>query len=720
MLFPYVWLRSTGFPYTWLEELALPAEGVRDADTFQRQMERIRRTVVELLDQPLAVEALFLSNPEAVRRLDSLAGADLARPNVRTRQRLRLAWSYLQRFCAKNETVSFFGPLAWGQVNPAAEHALAGTVPDPELGWLRRRRVSFEHWVIDELCARIGEAGPDVLPLRLNHACDLDGTTLSFPLGRRTALPVPAADLVRAIGDGTVEERGEPAPAAVRRLVSAGVLHRELTVAPGTGEPLRDLRAALPERSPAGTGGFDPVALLSTLEGLRTGFEAGDYRQRRAVQATLLSTLSEAGIDTRRPTGTFYAGRSPVYEDCERNFRFEIGGPLVGALETGLQPLLRLYRLVAECAASLLHRHYAAVLTGLGPAGGGTADFVSFLNAARSPATIQVRRRIIRDLGETLRSSWAAICPDPDVDEVDLDEDRLALIAATLRASYPDHGRFSGTLGVGVVSPDVMIAAPHPAAVRAGELRVVLGEVHPCVLTALQPVALPFLGDRDEALRRADALLEPGRVLLATTSRAYHRSQIAWPVTPNLYEVELPGATSRCPRERRIPAGRGRVEVRQGMVHFVDRATRRAEDMVTLLSSDLHQVMFALARDVLGGELCQRLTHRDVLVKRRSWPLAPADIPAAARPAEVYEDYRSLRTWARARGLPRRGFVTTDTEAKPVFLDWDNPLAVDSFARMARQAARIRLTEMVPGPDDLWFTDAGGVHTAELRMSFVV
>ena len=57
-------------------------------------------------------------------------------------------------------------------------------------------------------------------------------------------------------------------------------------------------------------------------------------------------------------------------------------------------------------------------------------------------------------------------------------------------------------------------------------------------------------------------------------------------------------------------------------------------------------------------------------------------------------------------------------------VDFDNFFLVESFAHLvARQAvdagdAVVRLTEMLPGPDELFATGPDGPRTSELRMGF--
>ncbi|GGS24739.1 lantibiotic dehydratase [Actinokineospora fastidiosa] len=700
MLYPWSWLRSTGFPFSWLDDLACPglaepgSAEYDDPAAFGRAVLAARTALAARMTEPAVTEALVLSNADVVDRMAALAEADLAKPTVRTRQRLRVGWSYLQRLCAKNETCSFFGPLAWGTVDPDAPEGIALDVLDPAAGRLRRRSVRFEHWVLRGVADALAATAP-AAPYRLNPACDLDGDCLRVPVGKRVALPVSAARYVRAVRDGAPppEENG------VARLVAAGVLRREVSIPPGSG--IDAVEHAL---------GRTPVT--AELEALRARFEreTSGLAQRELLDR-MRAVLTAAGVETARRKGTMYAGRLPVYEDCERNVRFRVGGRLARVLRDDLPPLLRLYRLVAECAASGLHAHYAAVAAEREAAEGTSdTDFPAYLQAVRASGAIEpVRGRIAETLRTLLNAAWAEVAATAQSPDHIADDD-LAAVAAALAARFPDHGRFAGVLGVGVMSPDVLVAGRD----------VVLGEVHPCVAAAVQPVALPFLDEADAALELADRVFCGGRVVLAGTDSAYHRSQFAWPVGTSLTEVVFPGATSRCPPERTVPAGRGRVRRVDGMVRFVDRESGRTEDMVSVLSTDLQQVMFRVAGAVLGGDSTARLTYRGVVARRRSWSPDPGGLPDAPRPAEDFADFRALRAWAGEHGLPRRAFFRVDTEPKPVYLDWASPIAVDTFAKLARSATALRVTEFSPRPDRLWFADDLGVHTSELRMTYVV
>lgn len=724
MLFPFFWLRSTGFPFDWLERLALPAspegQAAQDGEAaYQAHVADARRALAQLLADPLAAEAVFLSNPESLERLIALRDSDLDRVDARARQRLRLAWSYLQRFCAKNDTNSFFGPIAWGRVDAAAPEPVRLETTDPAAGWLRRRRVNVEHWVVDRLCTAISEH-PELrrtLPLRFNPGCDLDGGVLRYPVGKRAQLGAEAREFMCAVLDGKREAAALAATPGAARLLSARVVGPELAVAPGVEQPLRRIEEALPSAGDAA--GESLQRLVPELETMRGRFERAGLEERQDLLRRMSEALAAAGISTERARGEMYVGRFPVYEDCERNLSVGIGGSLAQLLEERLAPVMRLFRVAAECAAARLDRHYAQILESLPAEAGGFGDFLVFLRAARTEEAGRVRTDIAAEMRATLEQAWASHACADGTEQSDVSAADLEGIAEALRAATPGHGQFAGVLGVGIASPDIMLAARGLDALRRGEYRVVLGEVHPCVATALQPVALPFLDSSEDALRLADRLLAPGRMLLASSSRAYHRSQIDWPCVSNLHEIVLPGATSRCPPERQIPAGRGRL-AGGGPIRFVDRATGRSEDLVTVLSTDLHRMMFSLARDVLGACLPQRLVHREIVLKRRSWSYDAARLPAPPRPAESLVDYLALRRWARAQALPRHVFLSAEDEPKPLYVDWDNPLAVDLFAKTIQRSPRIRLSEMSPAPEELWMTDARGRYCCELRMSLAV
>ncbi len=100
-------------------------------------------------------EALTWQNPGLAQFLhDHDAGPGAARRS-KERQRELVIASYLQRYCLKNDTIGFFGPVGWA----SAGHGTAGLVVVPGEQLIARRTTYFEVWAIDKVAAAIAGQG---------------------------------------------------------------------------------------------------------------------------------------------------------------------------------------------------------------------------------------------------------------------------------------------------------------------------------------------------------------------------------------------------------------------------------------------------------------------------------------------------------------------------------------------------------------------------------
>ena len=103
--------------------------------------------------------------------------------------------AYLQRYCAKNDTIGYFGPVGWGRWSDQGP-ALVAT---PGAGLLAERAVHFEHWAIDALAQRLSqdaEVRSWLEPWLAPHL-RVEGRTLSLPR-RRVTLSKQVAQVVAA------------------------------------------------------------------------------------------------------------------------------------------------------------------------------------------------------------------------------------------------------------------------------------------------------------------------------------------------------------------------------------------------------------------------------------------------------------------------------------------------------------------------------------------
>jgi hypothetical protein len=124
-------VRSAGFPVSGLDVFG-PGD----------ESGRLRRVA----DLPRFVEAVTWQNPPAVENAVARIAAGNPGKPADARRREAVVASYWQRYCGKNDTIGFFGPLAWGRIEddaPALESRSGGLE--------RERVVHLEAWGVQAL-----------------------------------------------------------------------------------------------------------------------------------------------------------------------------------------------------------------------------------------------------------------------------------------------------------------------------------------------------------------------------------------------------------------------------------------------------------------------------------------------------------------------------------------------------------------------------------------
>jgi hypothetical protein len=124
-------VRTAGFPVSGLKIFGSPDE--------QAGLRAVAR-------DPLFQTAVTWQNRAAMRNAVGKIAAGTAAPGSRQRRREEAVASYWQRYCAKNDTIGFFGPLAWGRVSESgpALRASCGQL-------VSESTVHFEAWAIQAL-----------------------------------------------------------------------------------------------------------------------------------------------------------------------------------------------------------------------------------------------------------------------------------------------------------------------------------------------------------------------------------------------------------------------------------------------------------------------------------------------------------------------------------------------------------------------------------------
>jgi hypothetical protein len=225
----YFWLRSTGFPFEDIESLGffenndllnqiiqledeilfLDNEKLKETENnirfkkkeftkrYQLIVEKKKEYFLSLIKKEPFREALYLSNHEALLRIDSLVNTGIETINSKKRQRIKLAWNYLQRFYTKNDTVSFFGPITWGKFNGQENKNICEPISNNH--WIAKKNVKFEYWVINSLINCISKKFKHNMPLQLNNGCSLFNDILYYPLNKSKKLNIIQSKLINFI-----------------------------------------------------------------------------------------------------------------------------------------------------------------------------------------------------------------------------------------------------------------------------------------------------------------------------------------------------------------------------------------------------------------------------------------------------------------------------------------------------------------------------------------
>ena len=736
-------LRSTGFPADGLDRYAAPscaaAADDDEADdqglptAFTDALAGASRVASSLAADPLFREAVTWQNANALVALDGLVrGGPEPRRNVKRRIREELVARYWQRYCGKNETISFFGPVCWTRIDPNQQTAVSLRVGP---GLVRARQTFLEYWALAAFAETVA-ADPESrvwLPPALLPHLTLDGTSVRRPALRPIAVsPVeasvlsacdgrrPARDVVAALVDAGVVRRAEDGLLILDRLVDRGL------VSWGADLPLSpDAEAVLVRRLSAITDDKVRDRVLTGLERLRSARDrvaaaAGSPEALRVALADLDAEFVDlTGAQPHRRPGQMYAGRALCYEETVRDLDIVFGAPVLQAIAAPMELLLR----AARWLTAALGGAYLDGLRGLYDelhADGEPVCLADLWYLAQG-MLFGTGRRPVDAVVEDFTARWSALFGlDERATGARLElrsEDLSAAAAAAFPAERP--GWSLGTLH----SPDLQICATDVEALNRGEFTVVLSELHtawPTFDCALFTGAHPDVAGLREALR-ADLGAERLRPLYPTDwprigGRTTH--SLEHPTDRQLGFTAAPGADP----ERLLP-------VTAVMVSEVDgRLVATAPDGASWPLLEMFAWLVAThALDafkvVTSRAHTPRITVDRLVVARETWCSTIGETGLADVVGDLPR-YRAARAWRARLGLPERVFVKLSTETKPCYVDLTSPTYASTLCGMLRSAAiqhgpnvAVTISEMLPTPDEAWLPDAAGNrYFCELRL----
>jgi len=640
------------------------------------------------------------------------------------RQREELVAHYWQRFCVKNDTIGFFGPVGWGHWDLNAADAVSSS---PGNTFLAAAEVYFSGWAIDAVAKVLAEDAALMrwIPPRRVSIVRVAGTTVRVPgrpaqpVDERAAAVLDLCDGTRPVAEiaAALDLPEDDVSAQVRELVRKRWVHWRLEV-PAATHPDRALRAIV-ERVPDTAARDRALAKLAVLEGGRDAVrDAGDDADALTAAIGALEADFAALTDTeaQRAKGARTAPcRGLVYSDTRRAATATTGPRLLAHLEP-LQPCLTAARWMTNRFADGIRARLRTAYDRL--AADGPVDLATlWLHTLPSPHP-EAGDLIDAVQGE-LRAKWGRLVDIPHgARHVRL---TTADLADRVREEFDEPG--DGWSLARYFSPDVLVVAEDEAALARGDVELVLGEMHCALNTMGASLFVHQHPDRDELIAETSRDFPAPRLLPMLAKEL----PLKWSTRsrPSLdrdqdHYVALVDQTGDPYRPRTVLSADVPVQDIDGRLTAVLPDGTRYDLLDAYANTLTQRVMdrFTLRPE---GDHTPRISVDRMILARETWQLPVAEADFADEKSEAARFVRA-RHWQRRDDLPRFVFVVSPTEPRPFYVDFDSPVYTTILAKAARRlarkdpGARLKVSEMLPTPEQAWLTDADGRrYTSELR-----
>jgi hypothetical protein len=651
-------LRLAGFPFALLEQFGFSQslEAIKqsscsispDGSTpvaldscFDSDMTRNLRLLESVVSDERFQEAIFISNPEASERLEShlstAAGAARKRPS----RFQRLAMTYLQRFAAKNDTSSFFGPSAYGRIVPARGPLLRAT-PQSKLN---ARRTSFSHWAAKELAGS-----------------------------------------------------------------------RDVRIPTNTWTPLEYLSPELRSHS-------DVMRICETLRAL--GEATFSTRKELTTRINNHFTHITGKSPTRSP-GMPYADRAIVSEDSHYAIpNLMISNGIVAGLTVEAAPVLNAVVYPAMFRQAL-SRHLLADLL---RCRWGPNARVRYADVRREAGSDTATRRALQHSIEAewrLRSAPFFSAVSSLIDGRDNETSTVALPSSAFEAVERTIEQDVVQGWPAIISADVLLASSSIEATNQNDYRLVLGEVHHSIgITGYYSQFCPFaseLVDLVSTMLRTASNRQPVNLLSFAHNKTFVALDLPFP------DIEYDGYA--LPGKTALTLDDLFIADRDGTASLQDASGRelfiynKLPSVLGLFPLDL----FCIAPCTMHGMTraftfrrrhVPRISLGRVVIQRQTWQLTTNELAIALNQRTPCQSFIASQRLRNRYGWPRFLFAKVDKEHKPLLVDFDNWLLLDVLRHQLRRVAStaVELSEMLPGPKDLWFSDKLGRHTSEFRIT---
>jgi hypothetical protein len=694
-------------------------------ESLRRAIGTARQSLFESAQKTLPAYLVFAGKGLAERLTRQFSiGESLPPRNKEARAHERTILLYLQRVCAKNDSLSAFGPSGWGKVEQGIGHLRLAPEPD-----VARRECFLERWTAHGGAAVLN-ADPGIrieLPPRLDPNGRLEGNQFVLTdTGETRMLDADTVDLlVRCDGQTPAYALGIE-PKLLEELAHQNIIRWEVEVPALEPYAFEVLIADISRwrETPHRARWLDVLQPISLLP--ETFARTTETIARMKIIEEADARLDQLGV-ARKAGGRFlYSATNPIGEECFRESHFRINETLINQVAVEAAPWIDLWR---DCYAFIAGR-VAAGLRGLlakAPLQGGALPLPAFVHHCErfnmpltGPGLVGLAHIAFQEVKAAFRERMRDRAAGT---ECELTAEDCQLVRQNFQFEKFDEYTYP--------SADLQIAATSIEAVERGDYQWILAELHP-------PLALLHHGfywscpDKralSEALS-ATVFGQPsfhfGFVAADFTATTTIRIFDALPalnyfVAPQRansgWQVILPSETEVYVDERN-----GDVALRKrGSHEYLGSFARN-----WIIPLGFHPFQFGMAPQM------PRLRCGKVIVQRRAWVVTQEEWPKGdytgvsrdlVLAVEQLRTQRDLPRYVYIRpteqALRRSGAEGRDKDTKPVFVDLESYLFLEIFHRWLTKSGELEVTEMLPDPDHLLWKEPDGRRTFELRTLIV-
>jgi hypothetical protein len=654
-----------------------------------------------------------------VHHLIDRSNEQLPTRNSRIRERERHLLLYLQRIAAKNDTFSEFGPSAWGSARSGEPVLSFEAHPG-----IARRDVFLERWTAHALAAGIN-ADPETFlerSPRLNPSGVLIGHRFVLVDSDETADLTSAELEIVTRCDGTTPIHALVRLADVDLDVVRGLIDKKILIAtlevpalePLAFQILRDDVAAWHP----GLARRRWLPFADSLLKCATDFaETSEPTQRQQILSVARRQLSQLGAERKPGQRSLYAAVNPIAEECFRACKFEISEALLDEVVTDAEPWIDFWRDNYAFVASRVATGLRMVLEKVGKTALPLPAFLRACETAKLPLTgpglVGLAVVAFQEVKAAFRER---LKPHAHLSEYELTAADCHVVRDNL--TYQKFDEFTFPSG------DLQLAARSQGAILRGEYRWIVSELHPAA--AILHHCMYWSCPDHAALSRA--------LQLSTCDKPFfhfgffaadftaHTSVRIFDALPKQAIFASPQRAN--PRWRSVPPAHTEV-----FINDQDDVALRANGEYLgsfarnwIIPLGFHPFQFSLALHT------PRLRCGRVIVQRRAWTVSLEEmgggnfsglscdlVLAIERLRTAKELPRFVYIRPTEQALRRSGAEGRDKDTKPVFIDFESYLFLEIFHRWLTKSGELEITEMLPAPDDLWWREADGRRTFELR-----